>query len=197
MADIGSVQVLATPGAATPTENASGSRQRAQDAAESRLADARGATFTAKFGNLRIVSGAEAAAIENVDLNALRDIRFARDTAAALVAQQEVQDDGDAPAATDTENADTQPASADSGEQAAPDTNDTAAPAFDSSATTATLDAPAPTDGGAEIDVQAAGGGNDSGDSGAAVADTEDALPAPTGGGGGGFERGAVLDIVV
>jgi hypothetical protein len=204
MTDIGSVQILsnAAPGSTAQNTNSPGLQARAQ-AAESesrRETNSRTVAFTAKFNDLdgdtgfRIVRGDEVAAIESADLAALLDIRLSQAAAQALISLQEVQDTGDAPAATDTEAIPTGPA------QIATTNTD---------GTTASLDVEAPTTGGAEIDVQGTSGttaetstGLDATATANIDVDTpniEITLPdgTVTAGGTGGPPRGAVLDIIV
>ena len=151
MTDIGSVQVLsnAAPGSTALNSNSPGLQARAQ-AAESedrRETNSRTVAFTAKFNDLdgdtgfRIVRGDEVAAIESADLAALLDIRLSQAAAQALISLQEVQDNGDAPAASITEAIPTGPVQVDT-----PNTD-----------TTGLTDVEAPATGSAEIDVQGTG----------------------------------------
>ena len=204
MADVGSVQVLTNSanGGVAPVNDGPGGRTRAQvDEQQSRSANNRAVAFTAKFGNaetdsgLRIVRGDEVQAIESADVDALVEIRRSQAAAQALLSLQEVGDD-DGPAATDTETA------APEGEVIAPEITD-------ADTGTASLDAPAPTTGGADIEIQApqGGGGPSSAaldapaptDGGADAPEVEITLPdgTVTSGGTGGPPRGAVPDIVV
>ena len=152
MTDIGSVQVLsnAAPGSTALNGNSPGLQARAQ-AAESedrRETNSRTVAFTAKFNDLdgdtgfRIVRGDEVAAIESADLAALLDIRLSQAAAQALISLQEVQDNGDAPAASITEAIPTGPVQVDT-----PNTD----------GTTGLTDVEAPATGSAEIDVQGTG----------------------------------------
>lgn len=205
MVDVGSVQVLTSSasGGVSPANDGPGGRSRAQvDDQQGRSANNRAVAFTAKFGNpeidggFRIVRGGEVQAIESADINALTEIRRSQAAAQALLSLQEVGDDGDAPAATDTET----PAA--DGEATAPEITE-------ADTGGAGLDTPAPTSGGANIETQAPQGGSGF-DSAApdAPAPTEGGADAPdievtlrdrtvTAGGTGGPPRGAVLDIVV
>ena len=90
----------------------------------------------------RIVRGDEVAAIESADLAALLDIRLSQAAAQALISLQEVQDNGDAPAASITEAIPTGPVQVDT-----PNTD----------GTTGLTDVEAPATGSAEIDVQGTG----------------------------------------
>ncbi|MDB3953451.1 hypothetical protein N9452_06165 [Alphaproteobacteria bacterium] len=204
MTDIGSVQVLsnAAPGNTVQNSNLPGLQARVQ-AAESegrRETNSRTVAFTAKFNDLdgdtgfRIVRGDEVAAIESADLSALLDIRLSQAAAQALISLQEVQDNGDAPAESNTEAIPTGPVQIDT-------TN--------TDGTTASLDVETPATVSAEIEVQGTGDttaetstgidasapaniGDDTTNIGITLSDGT-----VTAGGTGGPPRGAVLDIIV
>ena len=160
-----------------------------------------------------MVRGEEVAAVENADINAITNIRLTQGTSQALISLQEVPDENDPPAATDTEATQVTPAPVDV----------PAAETGNTGETTATLDVNTQSADGANFDVQVSGQASDPSSSqstgqtttieGASldtstptgVGDGEQApnndVTLPGGivsaGGSSGPPRGAVLDIIV